>query len=92
MINTKLIIRIFKVVCLIGLILMLMNSCDESNPMQMEEPCCVTPPYHEVMSMEQHTMVPGELPQPMILIVNIHLWFHYKVVVFLVDIFVVVHW
>ena len=67
MINTKLIIRIFKVVCLIGLILMLMNSCDDSNPMQMEEPCCVTPPYHEVMSTEQPpTINPGELPQPMI--------------------------
>ena len=66
MINTKLITRIFKVVCLIGLILMLMNSCNDSNPMTMEEPCCVTPPYHEVMSMEQHTMEPGELPQPMI--------------------------
>ena len=66
MINVKLITRIFKVACLIGLILMLMNSCTESNPMTMEEPCCVTPPYHEVMSMEQHTMEPGELPQPMI--------------------------
>ena len=66
MINTKLITRIFKVACLIGLILMLMNSCNDSNPMTMEEPCCVTPPYHEVMSMEQNTMMPGELPQPMI--------------------------
>ena len=66
MINTKLITRIFKVACLIGLILMLMNSCNESNPMTMEEPCCVTPPYHEVMSMEQNTMEAGELPQPMI--------------------------
>ena len=34
--------------------------------MAMEEPCCVNPPYHETMSMEQHTMLPGELPQPMI--------------------------
>ena len=66
MINTKLITRIFKIICLIGLILMLMNSCNDSNPMTMEEPCCVTPPYHEVMSMEQNTMMPGELPQPMI--------------------------
>jgi len=68
MINTKLITRIFKVACLIGLILMLMNSCNDSNPMVMEEPCCVNPPYHETMSMqvEQNTMMPGELPQPMI--------------------------
>ena len=66
MINVKLITKIFKVLCLIGLILLLMNSCNDSNPMTMEEPCCVTPPYHEVMSMEQHTMEPGELPQPMI--------------------------
>mgnify|MGYP003118724814 CR=1 FL=1 len=63
--NTKLITNIFKALCLLGLILMFTNSC-ESNPMTMEEPCCVNPPYHETMSMEQHTMMPGELPQPMI--------------------------
>ena len=66
MINVKLITRIFKVACLIGLILMLMNSCNDSNPMQMEEPCCVYPPDLELRSEEQHTMMPGELPQPMI--------------------------
>ena len=66
MINTKLITRIFKVACLIGLILMLMNSCNDSNPMTMEEPCCVYPPDLELRSEEQHTMEPGELPQPMI--------------------------
>ena len=50
-----------------GLILLFCNSCDNSyNPMSNEEPCCVNPPYHEVMSMEQHTMFTGELPQPMI--------------------------
>ena len=65
--NIKLITRTFKVICLLGLVLMVMNSCDDSyNPMTNEEPCCVTPPYHEVMSMEQHTITPGELPRPMI--------------------------
>ena len=65
--NIKLIKNIFKVFCLMALILLFCNSCDDSsNPMSMEEPCCVTPPYHETMSMEQHTMLPGELPQPMI--------------------------
>ena len=39
MVNTKLLTRVFKVLCLIGLILMLMNSCNDSNPMTMEEPC-----------------------------------------------------
>jgi len=68
MINIKLITKILKVLCLIGVILLLMNSCNDSNPMIMEEPCCVNPPYHETMSMqvEEHTMMPGELPQPMI--------------------------
>ena len=66
MLNVKLITKIFRALCLIGLILLVMNSCNDSNPMQMEEPCCITPPYHEVMSMEQHTMAPGELPQPFI--------------------------
>ena len=66
MLNTKLITKIFKVLCLIGLILMVMSSCNDSNPMTMDEPCCVNPPYHETMSMEQNTINPGELPQPMI--------------------------
>ena len=60
--NINLIKNIFKTLCLLGLIILFCNSCDNSNPMAMEEPCCVTPPYHEVMSMEQHTMEPGELP------------------------------
>ena len=65
--NIKLIKNIFKVFCLFGLILLFCNSCDDSsNPLANEEPCCVNPPYHETMSMEQHTMMPGELPQPMI--------------------------
>ena len=66
MINTKLITKIFKALCLIGLILLLMNSCNDSNPMTMEEPCCVNPPDLDLRSEEQHTMMPGELPQPMI--------------------------
>ena len=64
--NTKLLVKIFKTICLIGLILMVMNSCNDSNPMTMEEPCCVHPPDLELRSEEQHTMLPGELPQPMI--------------------------
>ena len=67
MINVKLITKIFKVLCLIGLILLLMNSCnDSSNPLTNEEPCCVNPPDLDLRSEEQHTMMPGELPQPMI--------------------------
>jgi secreted trypsin-like serine protease len=66
--NIKLIKNIIKTICIFGLILLLCNSCDDGsyNPMANEEPCCVNPPYHETMSMEQHTMMPGELPQPMI--------------------------
>ena len=64
--NTKLLIRIFKTICLIGLLLLVMNSCNNSNPMTMEEPCCVNPPDLDLRSEEQHTMAPGELPQPMI--------------------------
>ena len=69
MINIKLITDIFKVLCLIGLILLFMNSCDDSsNPMANDVPCCVYPPDVNTMSMEveQNTMMPGELPQPMI--------------------------
>jgi len=52
---------------LLLLIMLVFISCDDTyNPMTNEEPCCVNPPYHETMSMEQHTMMPGELPQPMI--------------------------
>ena len=64
--NINLIKNTIKTACIIALILLFCNSCQDSNPMTMEEPCCVTPPYHEVMSMEQHSMLPGELPQPMI--------------------------
>ena len=67
MISTKLLVKTFKVFCLLGLIILFCNSCDDSsNPMSNEEPCCVNPPDYETMSMEQHTMLPGELPQPMI--------------------------
>ena len=59
MINVKLITKIFKVLCLIGLILLLMNSCNDSNPLSNE-------PESRLLSQEQHTMLPGELPQPMI--------------------------
>ena len=59
MINTKLLTRVFKVLCLIGLILMTMNSCNDSNPLSNE-------PESRLLSQEQNTMLPGELPQPMI--------------------------
>ena len=62
MINIKLITNTFKVICLLGLILLLCSSC-ESNPLSDELE--LTDP-NMVMSMEQHTMMPGELPQPMI--------------------------
>tara|TARA_Y100001937_G_scaffold71236_1_gene96948 strand:+ start:461 stop:1798 length:1338 start_codon:yes stop_codon:yes gene_type:complete len=64
--NIKLIKNIFKVFCLLGLILLFCNSCQDSNPMTMEEPCCVNPPDLDLRSEEQHTVMPGELPQPMI--------------------------
>ena len=64
--NYPLIWKTVKILMVLVLILFVFNSCNDSNPMTMEEPCCVTPPDHEVMSMEQHTMLPGELPQPMI--------------------------
>ena len=68
--NTKLLTNTFKIICLLGLILLVMNSCtdDSSNPLANEEPCCVNPPYHETMSMETDlpTINPGELPMPMI--------------------------
>ena len=65
--NTKLITNFIKTICLLGLILLLCNSCDESsNPVANEVPCCVFPPDVNTMSMEQNTINPGELPQPMI--------------------------
>ena len=59
MINIKLITNTFKVICLLGLILMVMNSCNDSNPLSNE-------PESRLLSQEQNTMLPGELPQPMI--------------------------
>ena len=65
--NIKLIANTIKVVCILGIVLLFCNSCDNSsNPVANEIPCCVFPPDVEPMSMEQHTMMPGELPQPMI--------------------------
>ena len=49
--NIKLIKNIVRVFMLLLLVLLFCNSCDDVyNPMTNEEPCCVTPPYHEVMS------------------------------------------
>ena len=47
------------------ILLLFLFGCD-SNPMSNEEPCCVYPPDVELMSMEQNTINPGDLPQPMI--------------------------
>ena len=69
MINVKLITRIFKIACLIGLVLLLCNSCDNTNPIESRDiPCCVNPNELETMSTEQPpvTINPGELPQPFI--------------------------
>ena len=57
--NTKLLMRTFKVICLLGLILMVMNSCNDSNPLTSE-------PELRLTTQDFHTMMPGELPQPMI--------------------------
>ncbi len=93
MINVKLITNIFKVLCLIGLIMLVMNSCQDST--------LPNEPELRLLSQEQVTINPGELPEPMIvvviqltqrvLIVNMILWFHYKQMVGLVDTFVEVH-
>ena len=76
--NYKLIMNVFKSICLIGLILLLCNSCDDSyNPVaneyrignnSMDEtptPCCVYPPedINLMMAQEQEG---NNLPWPMI--------------------------
>ena len=55
--NINLIKNTIKVLCLLGLILLVFNSCQDSNPLT---------PGPELRLMEQHSMMPGELPQPMI--------------------------
>ena len=57
--NIKLIKNTFKVLCLLGLTLLVFNSCETSNPLTSE-------PELRLTTQEFHTMVPGELPQPMI--------------------------
>ncbi len=65
--NINLIKNTIKTVCLLGLILLLCNSCDNINPVESRDiPCCVSPPDAETMSMEQHTINPGDLPEPFI--------------------------
>ena len=56
--NIHLIKNTFKVLCLLGLILMFTNSC-ESNPLTSE-------PEIRLTTQDFHSMMPGELPQPMI--------------------------
>ena len=57
--NVKLITKIFKILCLIGIILLVMNSCNDSNPLSTE-------PEIRLTTQDFHNMAPGELPQPMI--------------------------
>ena len=65
--NIKLITKITQIITLILLTIIFLNSCEDSNPMTMEEPCCVYPPDLELMSQEQTDIIsPAELPQPMI--------------------------
>ena len=53
--NTKLLKRVFKIICLIGLVLLIMNSCQNTNPL---EPKSTIQNYH--------SMAPGQLPEPFI--------------------------
>jgi len=51
------------------ILLFLLISCNDSNPVTNEIneiPCCVNPPDLQLMSEEQHTIMPGELPEPFI--------------------------
>ena len=57
--NINLIKNTFKVLCLLGLVLLVFNSCETSNPLTSE-------PELRLTTQEFHTMMPGELPQPMI--------------------------
>ena len=57
--NYSLIWKIIKMAMALAIFLFVFNSCDNSNPITSE-------PEMTLMSMEQHSMNPGELPQPMI--------------------------
>jgi len=56
--NVKLIWRVFKIILIFITLLFIINSC-ESNPTSND-------PNLTPMSMEQHSMAPGELPEPFI--------------------------
>ena len=53
----KIIKRTIQIISIVVLALFLFNSCQDSNPLATQP---------ELRLMEQHTMNPGELPQPMI--------------------------
>jgi len=57
--NINLIKNTFKVLCLLGLTLLVFNSCETSNPLTSE-------PEIRLTTQDFHSMMPGELPQPMI--------------------------
>tara|TARA_R100001443_G_scaffold88456_1_gene94924 strand:+ start:497 stop:1309 length:813 start_codon:yes stop_codon:yes gene_type:complete len=57
--NIPLIWKIFKILLAITVFLFVFNSCDTDVTLPNE-------PDMTLMSMEQHSMAPGELPQPMI--------------------------
>ena len=61
--NIPLIWKIFKILVALAVFLFVFNSCDTDVTLP-NEPELTDP--NTVMSMEQHTMMPGELPQPMI--------------------------
>jgi len=56
--NYKLLLRIFRVVVALVVFLVTLNSCDDSNPVTSED--------NSLRMMEQNTINPGDLPQPMI--------------------------
>ena len=68
--NMKLIKNMVRVICLLGLVLLFCNSCDNTNPIETTSdiPCCVNPSELETMSTEQPpiTINPGDLPEPFI--------------------------
>ena len=57
--NYKLIWRVFKVIIVLGILLFIFNSCEDSNPLTTES-------EFTTMSMSQDTINPGDLPWPMI--------------------------
>ena len=62
--NHKLMWRVFKVFVALAVFLFTFNSCDDTNPVAPESEMTL-------MSMEQDTINPGDLPMPMIVVVHL---------------------